>query len=123
VDRLTVAAREKSADKVAAASRAITKLESNGTSVSFTAIAREAGVSTDFLYRNAPLRKRISELRARPPLPESPVLERPSSASQAVQIAALKESVTELRRQRDELRRENEVLRGELLILKQRSAG
>jgi hypothetical protein len=123
VDRLTVAAREKSADKVAAANRAITKLTSSGASVTFASIAREAGVSTDFLYRNAPLRERISELRTSPTRSAAPLLERPSGASQIVQIAALKKSVTELRHQRDELRRENEVLRGELLTLKRRSAG
>ncbi|MEI6362430.1 MAG: DUF6262 family protein [Actinomycetes bacterium] len=67
-----------SADDLARASRARTEsaehrarqglsaLSRSGRPVTFASVAREAGVSTDFLYKHAELRMLIADLRARP---------------------------------------------------------
>jgi len=65
-ENLRSAARRKHADAVERAERAINALLRDGAPVNFRAVARLADCSPDFLYRQAPLRARIEQLRRRP---------------------------------------------------------
>lgn len=116
VARLKLAAREKSEEKLALASRAITKLDASGVSVTFASVAKQAGVSTDFLYRTEALRLRIMGIRSKVNSARAvPRAESTAHASRDVQIGVLRAAVNELRQERDFLRQENETLRGELI--------
>jgi hypothetical protein len=122
VARLKAAAQAKSEQKVAAASRAITKLDASGSSVTFASVAKEARVSTDFLYRTEVLKIRIVSIRSRGrALRATPSAESPSNASRDVQLGVLRMAVNELRQERDRLRDENERLRGEVITLRKNS--
>jgi Family of unknown function (DUF6262) len=121
VTRLKKAARAKSEEKTALASRAITKMDASGVQISFASVAKVAGVSTDFLYRSEALRNRIMSIRSSSRGPRQvPRAETASVASREVQIAELRTAIKELRTERDRLRQENEILRGDLLALRQR---
>ena len=45
------------------ATAAVARLSAAGASISFASVAREADVSTDFLYRQPQLRQRIQQMR------------------------------------------------------------
>ncbi len=45
------------------ATAALARLSAGGAAISFARVAREAGVSTDFLYRHPQLRQRIQQMR------------------------------------------------------------
>jgi hypothetical protein len=45
------------------ATAALARLSAAGAAISFASVAREAGVSTDFLYRQPQLRQRIQQMR------------------------------------------------------------
>ena len=51
-------------EAVELATAALGKLSAAGEAITFASVAREAGVSTDFLYRDPESRQRIQELRA-----------------------------------------------------------
>jgi hypothetical protein len=104
---------------------ALRKLSAAGDPITFASVAREAGVSTDFLYRHAQLRQRIQELRTTEgarlkPSPEAV----PSNASSAVR--ALSAQIKELRRRHHEevaqLRNALAVAQGENLALRRKIA-
>ncbi|MEV4575821.1 DUF6262 family protein [Nonomuraea jabiensis] len=74
------------------ARRALRRLAASREPVGFTAVAKAAGVSTDFLYRHPELRAQIERQRAksrsipRPPADDEPV----ASSSAAVRLLARK---------------------------------
>ncbi len=95
--------------------------------VSFTAVAREAGVSTDFLYRHQRLRSRIERHRAKSGLGRNqrqPGEELSGSSSSAVRALArrLEDERREHRIHTAELRRALEAAHGENLELRRRLA-
>jgi predicted Zn-dependent protease len=45
------------------ATTALTRLSATGATINFASVAREADVSTDFLYRQPQLRQRVQQLR------------------------------------------------------------
>jgi len=61
---LAQAAEDRSQRAVDRTRSVIRRLERNGEAVSFQSVAREAGVSRQFLYSQAPLRAEIERLRA-----------------------------------------------------------
>ena len=61
--RLTAAAAARTTDATARARRAITRLRNTGQPVTFVDVARDAGVSTSFLYQHSQLRDDITNLR------------------------------------------------------------
>lgn len=85
------------------ATTALRQLAQEGEPITFAAVARRAGVSTDFLYGAATLRARITELRQQPstsrPLP-TPVEGSESTAAVRALSAQLKQ---QRRRHRDEI--------------------
>ncbi|WP_276615592.1 DUF6262 family protein [Nonomuraea basaltis] len=95
-----------------------------GDPITFRALAQAAGVSLDFLYRNAELRRRVEQLRdqqrATPqPTPASPDPDQPSSVIRILttQLSDLK------RRHREEmttLKQALETAHGEILELRRR---
>ncbi|RIR40563.1 Tn554-related, transposase C [Mycobacteroides abscessus subsp. abscessus] len=107
------------------AADALTALSAAGKPITFAAVAREAGISTDFLYRQPQLRQRIHELRSSTPsrLP-SAVPQDSGSTSGAVR--ALSVQIKELRRRHHEesaaLRTALAVAQGENLALRRKLA-
>jgi Family of unknown function (DUF6262) len=106
------------------ATTALAQLSAAGASISFASVAREADVSTDFLYRQPQLRQRIQQMRttngrraatadSTPPTPSAPV-------------RALSAQLKELRRRhRDEitaLKQALAVTQGENLELRRKLA-
>ncbi len=72
-EHLVEAAKARHADSLAKANAALVALSGAGEPITFAAVARTAGVSTDFLYATPSLRIRIDELRrAHRPVAEMP---------------------------------------------------
>lgn len=123
IDTLKAAARRKSEEKVKATEVAIRRLVKRGEPVTFQAVQREAGVSQNFLYKNADLRARIEhQRRTHRSAPRPAVAEGDSSnnivAALTAEVARLKNQhrhkVAELRKALEEAHGENLVLRREL---------
>jgi Family of unknown function (DUF6262) len=75
-ENLRAAAQRKSQSTAKRAETALRTMIKNGEPITFRGVARTAGCSIDFLYRNAELRRRIEHLRAqqqRKPPPPPPV--------------------------------------------------
>ncbi|GAA3422476.1 DUF6262 family protein [Streptosporangium vulgare] len=123
-DNLRRAAAAKSTAAAQRAEQGLRDMIRRGDPITFRALAQAAGVSLDFLYRNAELRRRVEQLRdqqrATPqPTPASPDPDRPSSVVRTLttQLADLK------RRHRDEitaLKQALEAAHGENLELRRR---
>ncbi|GGN38836.1 hypothetical protein FHR83_006849 [Actinoplanes campanulatus] len=123
IDNLTDAARRKSQEKVKAAEAAIRRLIKRGDPVTFQAVQREAGVSQNFLYKNADLRARIEHQRQihRPaprPVPAAADTENNIVMALTAEVARLKkrhrQEVDELRKALEQAHGENLALRREL---------
>jgi hypothetical protein len=108
------------------ATAALARLSASGAAISFASVAREADVSTDFLYRQPQLRQRIQQLRttngrhADTPTVDST----PPTASAPVR--ALSAQLKELRRRHREevnaLKQALAVAQGENLALRRKLA-
>jgi hypothetical protein len=109
---LADAAERRTARSLARAREAIRRLERAGEPVSFQAVAREAGVSRQFLYSQARLRDEIERLRAAH-------LERGDSSLPTAQRA----SDASLKARNQLLLDENRRLRDELAGLREELAG
>jgi hypothetical protein len=120
----TVARTEQAATKARAA---LTKLTAAKQPISFAAVSRQAGVSTDFLYRHPELRAQIERHRSKyggqrgpQPDPDDPAV----TASSAVRALARKldEERSAHRQAVAQLRTALEVAHGENLELRRRLA-
>jgi hypothetical protein len=110
------------------ATTALARLSAAGGAISFASVAREAQVSTDFLYRQPQLRQRIQQMR-------TPNVRRVDAAGTdngtppeaSAPVRALSAQLKELRRRhRDEitaLQQALAVAQGENLALRRRLAG
>lgn len=106
---------------------ALARLSAGGAAISFASVAREAGVSTDFLYRQPQLRQRIQQMRT-PHTRQTKTLatdvNAPSTASAPVR--ALAAQLKELRRRHHDevtaLQRALAVAQGENLALRRQLA-
>jgi hypothetical protein len=122
---LREAARRRHEQATERATAALARLSAAGAAISFASVARDADVSTDFLYRQPQLRQSIQELRttsgARPNAASN---EESSSASGPVR--ALSAQIKALRRRHDEevtaLKKALAVAQGENLALRRRLA-
>jgi hypothetical protein len=122
--RKATSARTQEADK--RARTALAELARAGKPISFTAVARQAGVSTDFLYRNLELRTRIERHRAKNgPAPAAPA-DSPGDTSPPAAVRALSARLTRQQEAHREevarLRKALEVAQGENLDLRRRLA-
>ena len=124
-DNLRQAAARKSAAAQARAEQGLREMIRRNEPITFRGLARTAGVSLDFLYRCAPIRERVEQLRrqqqntAPPPAAGTTQDDSPSSVVRTLtaQLGELK------RRHRDEvqsLRQALETAQGENLELRRR---
>lgn len=112
-------------DAATRATAALTELSAAGAPITFASVARKAGVSTDFLYRQPQLRQRIHELRTTTPNPPRSTPE-PDSHGTSGAVRALSAQIKELRRRHREetaaLERALAVAQGENLALRRKLA-
>ncbi len=96
------------ADRRAATARrareAIEELDREGAGVTFCAVARAAGVSRAWLYRDDDIRTTIERLRARGPAPSTPAAQRATLVSLRERLDATREEIARLRTENAELR-------------------
>jgi hypothetical protein len=62
-EHLREAAQRRHQEATERATAALARLSAGGAAISFASVAREADVSTDFLYRQPQLRQRIQQMR------------------------------------------------------------
>ncbi|MGW3627950.1 DUF6262 family protein [Streptomyces sp. NPDC000880] len=125
-DHLQQATRARSQGAEKRARTALAELVKGGKPVSFTAVARQAGVSTDFLYRSPELRNQIERHRTKagsaPAAPSDP----PCDSSTSAAVRALSARLTRQQQAHHEevarLRKALEVAQGENLDLRRRLA-
>lgn len=104
-EHLIRAAKARHQDTLKRATAALSDLSRAGEPITFAAVARRAGVSTDFLYNTPVLRSRINDLRSgsssKPALRTPP---EPDNGSNTSAIRALSSQLKEQRRRhRDEI--------------------
>lgn len=100
---------------------ALDALENSGAAITFQLVARRAGVSRSWLYRQDRLRGRIAALRREHPWPAHRPAERASDASKEAMIRTLRQRLADERTAKAQLadentrlRKINEVLAGEV---------
>ena len=118
-EHLRIAARERHACALRRARIAVKALSSAPEPVTFAAVARRAGVSTDFLYGTPELRQVIEQLRD---TPESSDNSTPNSAAGALRAltAKLAHERARHRAEIEQLLRALEQAHGENLVLRRR---
>jgi hypothetical protein len=105
-----VAARQRaSRDKHDHTLRTLDRLQQSGARISFTAVAREAGVSTWLVYNNPELKRAITDAMKHPPRHDEPPPPRPaesptSQASLRTDLELARHEITVLRRSERKLR-------------------
>jgi hypothetical protein len=124
---LREAARRRHQDATERATTALARLSAAGVAINFASVAREADVSTDFLYRQPELRQRIQQMR-RPRAQHANTIASDDNAPAAASapVRALSAQLKELRRRhRDDvaaLRHALAVAQGENLALRRKLA-
>jgi uncharacterized protein DUF6262 len=108
---LARAAERKSQNAIAQARAAITTMHDTGAPITFQGVAQQAGVSRQWLYKNAPLRAEIEKLRGRQ------VGTRRVPAAQRASDASLRQRNRTLSEENKRLRAENTELKDELAAL------
>lgn len=126
-EHLHRAAKARTTDADERARTALAQIVKTGEAVSFTTVAREAGVSTDFLYRHPQLRSMIERHRAKHsqvPGVRRADTEAPSSTSAAVRAlsARLSQQQQAHREKITQLWKALEIAHGENLELRRRLA-
>ncbi len=99
--------------------KAISQLVKKNEQISFSSVAREAGVSVSYLYKYSEIKERIQALRKQQKV-SSKKLTRPQTASEnskQVIITQLRERINTLRWEKNELTKQNEALTGNLYAL------
>ena len=108
--RLADAARRRHAAAMHRAIEALRRLDRTGQVISFATVAKAAGVSRSWLYRQPQLRSQIERLRAS----AKPNQRRQVPSAQRVSTESLQRRVEALREQATRLTRENQALRDQL---------
>ncbi len=104
---LITAARERAEQTRTRALRALRRLDTTGTAITFEAVAREAGVSRSWLYGQADLRTEIDTLRTQSRRSSTPRTPQRQRASDASLLRRLEAAVARLR----QLEEDNQQLR------------
>jgi hypothetical protein len=123
-EHLVRAAKARHDDVLKRATKALREMAKAGEPITFTSVARRAGVSTDFLYNTPSLRSRITELRGQRPAPSPVTAEDGSSSTTAIRALStqLKEQRHRHREEVDTLQKALAVAHGENLELRRRLA-
>lgn len=122
------AARRRHEQSLQRATDALTALSAAGAPITFASVARKAGISTDFLYRQPQLRNKIQQMRTQPSARTSttPPADADDATEPSAPVRALSAQLKELRRRhRDELaavQRALAVAQGENLTLRRKLA-
>ncbi|WP_155942910.1 DUF6262 family protein [Mycobacterium sp. 141] len=96
---LADAARRRHEQSLQRATNALATLSAAGAPITFASIARKAGISTDFLYRQPVLRSKIQQMHSQPHSPNTaPAPADDTAASQSAPVRALSAQLKELRR-------------------------
>jgi len=115
IDTLTRAARAKHTAAQARAEAGLRTLIKSGQPITFRSVAKTAGVSLDFLYRNPELRQRIDTLRAQ----QQPARQTADPTTPATSVVArLTAKLGESREQITQLRAQLATAHGELAALR-----
>jgi Family of unknown function (DUF6262) len=106
---------------------ALARLSAAGKAVTFASVAREAGVSTDFLYRQPELRQRINQMRApNGRRASTPAADDGVALNASAPVRALSAQLKELRRRHHkeitDLKEALAVSHGETLALRRKLA-
>jgi hypothetical protein len=109
-DGLAQAARKRHAAALQRATDALRRLDRAGAEISFVTVARQAGVSRSWLYRQPELRAQVERLRAK----TQPHQRRQVPAAQQASAESLQHRIDALREQAARLTRENHDLRDQL---------
>ena len=120
-DHLRAAAAQRRRAILERAQRALRELDGEGTPITFQAVARRAGISRQWLYKQPDLRAETERLRDR----RTPAGIAPVPEAERAREASLRQRNTALLAENRRLREENAALRDELAILygERRSAG
>lgn len=122
--RQATCARTQEAEK--RARTALAEMAKAGKSISFTAVARQAGVSTDFLYRSSELRIQIERHRTKAGVAPTAAADARRDSSTSAAVRALSARLTRQQQVHHEevarLRKALEVAPGENLMLRRRLA-
>lgn len=103
-EHLVRAAKARHEDTLKRAMAALNALSRAGEPITFAAVARRAGVSTDFLYNTSTLRSRIIQLRGQQSAPDSSGTAPEATASTTT--TAIRALSTQLKEQRRRHRQE-----------------
>ena len=104
--------------------RALLEMAKAAEPITFAAVARRAGISTDFLYRQPQIRECIQQLRTTRPVADPPAVAEGSTSSSAVRALAarLKETRRQHLAELAKIRTALEVAQGENLTLRREIA-
>ena len=119
IARLSAASEQKKQDALVASENAIQKLQKEGKSITFKSIAREAGVSTSYLYKYPELKEKISKLREGQKKSGRRVIPAMSNDSKSRIVYNLKRRIKDLEQEIIQLSHANESLAGRVFELEE----
>lgn len=119
IANLSTASEQKKQDALAATEKAIRKLQQEGKVISFKAVAREAQVSTSYLYKYPELKEKIAKLREEQKRSGRRVMPAASDNSKSRIIGHLKRRIKDLEQEIAQLRHANESLAGRAFELEE----
>ncbi|KYC34614.1 hypothetical protein WA1_51445 [Scytonema hofmannii PCC 7110] len=117
IARLSAATEQKKQEALVATEKAINKLQKEGKVISFKAVAREAQVSTSYLYKYPELKAKILQLREEQRYSGKRVIPVASERSKNRIISYLKNRIKDLEEEVAQLRYANESLAGKAFEL------
>ena len=119
IARLSAASEQKKQDAASATEKAIRKLQKEGKVITFKAVAREAQVSTSYLYKYPELKEKIAKLREEQRRSGKRVMPVASDNSKNRIITHLKRRIKDLEQEITQLRQANESLAGRAFELEE----
>lgn len=123
-EHLIRAARNRHETAIRKSEEALRDLAARGQPITFAAVARQAGVSTDFLYHHPALRSKITSMRGH--VSRALVVEQDNPDATSAAVRALSARLKDMnRRHREEvhaLQRDLAASQGENLLLRRRLA-
>lgn len=119
VARLSAVAEQKKQDALIATEKAIRKLQQEGKIISFKAVAREAQVSTSYLYKYPELKSKIMQLREEQKRSGKRVIPAASDNSKNRIIGHFKKRIKDLEQEVAQLKQANESLAGRAFELEE----